>query len=96
MHWLIHVTGGDNVSGLPYAELSGFLSIVVPFLLQGITVAVLFLWHHQCHVTGCYWPTRRLTAAGERACWRHHPHPRRSAGDLANAHHEALTKGPSQ
>lgn len=93
-HWLIHITGGDNVSGLPYAELSGFLSIILPPLLSLIGLALLWCWHSQCHVTGCYWPARRLTAADERACWRHHPHPKRTADDIREAHHAALRRQP--
>ncbi len=91
--WVTYQTGGCWPHGQPtiqYNEWSGFLSIVLPWLLQATTFAAVLWWHHQCHVSGCYWPTRRKTAAGERACWRHHPAPVRTAGDLCAAHEAAL------
>lgn len=85
-HWL----GLDNVSGFAYAFWSGFGSIILPPLITLAGVALLWLWHQQCHVAGCYWPSRRQTAAGERACWRHHPQPKRTAEDVRFAHHAVL------
>jgi hypothetical protein len=55
-------------------------------------VAAAFWWHHQCGVHRCYWYARRTTAAGERACWKHHPRPRRTVADLHAAHHAAADK----
>lgn len=46
-------------------------------------------WHHQCGVGGCYRYARRTTAAGERACPKHHPHPERTVEDLHAAHRAA-------
>jgi hypothetical protein len=40
----------------------------------------------------CYWYARRTTAAGERACFRHHPDPVRAAKDLHAAHHAAVKR----
>lgn len=86
-------TGGCFPTGQPtvqYNELSGFLSIVAPPLITLAGVAVLWWWHNRCHVHRCWWPAPRTTAAGERACWRHHPHKRRTAADIHAAHHAAL------
>jgi hypothetical protein len=84
-------TGSLNSPGTPpnYDFFSGFGSIILPPLLNGLAVGAVFWWHHQCGVTGCYWYARRKTAAGEPACWRHHPEHRRTAADLHAAHHEA-------
>ena len=94
MHWLIHGTGGDSGSGLIYLELSGFLSIVIPLIVQLIVVAFLWGWHNQCTVHHCYWPTRRKTAAGDKACWRHIPPSMRrvSVDTLRERHHLYLGK----
>lgn len=91
--WLGHWLGLDNVAGQIYAWWSGSGSVILPWILNSLTVAALFWWHHQCHVSGCWWYARRTTAAGERACWRHHPHPRRTAADLLTAHHAAIRAG---
>jgi len=81
------ISGSRNEAGGWYGFHSGFggaTYITLPVVLTA------FWWHHQCHVTGCYWYARRITAAGERACSRHHPHPERTVEDLHAAHHEAL------
>lgn len=86
-------TGGCFPHGQPtviYNELSGFLGLIGPPLITLAGVTVLWWWHHQCHVHRCFWPTVRVTAAGERACWRHHPQRRRTVADIAAAHHAAL------
>jgi hypothetical protein len=74
-HWISHGTGSYNTPGSPhnYNYNSGFGSIWEPSALTLGGVAFMFYWHHQCHVTGCLRYARRTTAAGERACWRHHP-----------------------
>lgn len=89
-HWWLHVLGIDNVSGRPYAWWSGSGSVILPPLITLGGIAALWWWHHQCGVHHCYWPSRRLTAANERACWRHHPHPKRTAEDIRKAHHAVL------
>lgn len=92
--WLLYWTGGRWPSSAPtvqYNELSGFLSIVIPPVLQVLAVIALFWWHNQCHVHHCWWYARRTTAAGERACWKHHPRKRRTAADIREAH-EAATR----
>jgi hypothetical protein len=92
--WLVHVMGVDY--GLPYGHWgwynfhSGFGSIILPPLLNGLVLGAIFWWHHQCGVHGCLWYARRTTAANERACFRHHPHPKRTAADIHAAHHHAL------
>ena len=90
-HWLAHQTGSLNSPGTPpnYNFYSGTGSILIPPLLDGLVFALLFWWHHQCHVSGCLWYARRTTAAGERACWRHHPQPERTHQDVLDAHHAA-------
>ena len=88
LHWL----GIDNVSGPAYAWWSGSGSVLLPPILNGFALALVFWWHNQCHVTGCYWYARRKTAAGERACWKHHPRQRRTAGDIHAAHHAAQAR----
>lgn len=89
--WSAVHTGSVNTPGTPpdYNFFSGFGSIILPPLLNGLAVAAVFWWHHQCHVSGCWWYARRTTAAGERACWKHHPRPRRTAADIRAAHHSA-------
>lgn len=91
--WLLLVTGGHWPGNVPttwYNEESGFLSIILPVFLQLLGITLLFWWHHQCGVSGCFWYARRTTAAGERACWKHHPHTKRTAGDVHEAHHRAV------
>lgn len=91
MHWLLHVLGVDSEAGTAYAWWSGSGSVIVPWLMQAATLALLFAWHHQCQVDGCHRYARRVTAAGDRACRRHHPEPEGSAEDLHAAHRAAKT-----
>lgn len=90
-HWLTVHTGSENTPGSPpnYNFFSGSGSILLPWLGQGFIVGLLFWWHHQCHVDGCYRYARRTTAAGERACETHHPERHRTVEDIHAAHHEA-------
>lgn len=86
-------TGGCWPAGQPtvqYNEWSGFLSIFLPPLITLLGVVLLWCWHNQCARHHCYWPTTRRTAAGERACWLHHPDPHRTTADIHAAHHEAV------
>lgn len=85
--------GMANVAGPIYAFWSGSGSVLLPWFLNGLTLAGLFWWHNQCHVHRCYWYARRKTAAGEPACWRHHPEPKRTVEDLHEAHHAAKNGG---
>ena len=93
MGWLAHWLGLDNVAGRIYAFWSGSGSVVIPPFLSALIILAAFWWHHQCTVHGCYWYARRTTAAGERACWKHHPHKKRTAGDIRAAHHAAIAPG---
>lgn len=86
-NWLITFLGIHNEAGPEYAFWSGFGGSIPDVLI--ITAIIGWWWHHQCGVHRCFWPARRLTAAGERACFRHHPEPRRTVHDLHRAHHEA-------
>ena len=93
--WLLFWTGGKWPTATPtvqYNEWSGFLSVFIPPLLQLLVIGAVFWWHHQCGVSGCYWYAPRTTAAGERACWKHHPHKRRTVADVHAAHHAAARK----
>lgn len=95
--WLLGWTGGKWPGSSPtlaYNEWSGFLSVFIPPLLQLLVLAAAFWWHHQCHVAGCYWYARRTTAAGERACWKHHPRKKRTAEDIREAHEAATREAP--
>lgn len=96
-HWWPHVRnesfvllGSRNEAGAWYGFSSGSGSILLPWLMQALTIGLLFWWHHQCGVDGCYRYARRTTAAGERACWRHHPSPRRTVQDIHHAHRQQL------
>lgn len=81
------LTGARNESGGWY----GFHSGIGGAAYFGIPLfVVMFWWHHQCGVHGCYWYARRTTAAGERACWKHHPHKKRTVEELHEAHHAAV------
>jgi hypothetical protein len=88
--WLYVHAGLQSGNSPWYLFPSGIGSIIIPPLITLAGVAALWWWHHQCAVHRCYWPARRLTAAGERACFRHHPHPKRSAEDVHEAHHAVL------
>jgi hypothetical protein len=92
MHWLSHWLGLDNVAGPIYAFFSGSGSVFLPPVLSVLGVAAVFWWHHQCHVHHCYRYARRLTAANERACGKHHPEPKRTVHDIHRAHHAAKAR----
>ena len=80
------LSGARDEAGGWYGWHSGFggsAYIGLPVILGA------FWWHHQCGVHRCYWYARRTTAAGERACWKHHPGTRRTAADVHAAHHAA-------
>lgn len=96
MHWLWFHLGLSSGNGAWYLFPSGWGSIVLPPLLNGVVIAAVFWWHHQCHVTGCYWYARRTTAAGERACRRHHPDGKVTVADLRSRHHLYLGKQPGR
>jgi hypothetical protein len=95
-HLLSHWLGMDNPSGPVYLFLSGAGGILLTWLGSGIVAGLLFWWHNQCYVTGCYWYARRTTAAGERACYRHHPHKRRTERDIHAAHRAAARATESE
>lgn len=81
------LAGSRNETGGWYgfhSGLGGAAYLSLPIFLAA------FWWHHQCHVHRCYWYARRTTAAGERACWKHHPEAKRTVQDLHAAHHEAI------
>ena len=90
-HWLWFHAGLDDGTDAWYLFPSGWGSILLPWL--GVYLAM--LWHHQCHVTRCYRYARRTTAAGERACHKHHPDRRKlTAEELRRRHHLFLGDHP--
>lgn len=76
MHWLTHFTGGDNGTGFPYLEWSGFLSIWIPPLLSSLAFAAVYARHHNCHARGCMRLGRfpAVEGGGWAYCRRHHAH----------------------
>lgn len=94
--WLAFETGSQNTTGAPhnYNFFSGFGSIILPPVLNGLALASVFWWHNQCHVAGCLFYARRKTAAGDRACWRHHPERRVTVAELRRRHHLYLGERP--
>jgi hypothetical protein len=85
----------DSMTTPFYAFWSASGSVFVPLLMQALVVGLAFWWHHQCEVHRCHRYARRTTAAGERACSRHHPASKPSARDLHDRHHAALRQGGS-
>jgi hypothetical protein len=96
MTWLLHFLGVDNEAGHPYAFWSGSGSVLLPWVMQAVTLGLLVWWHHQCGVDGCYRYARRTTAAAERACRKHHPERRRTVRDIHAAHHAAKATSESE
>jgi hypothetical protein len=84
------IAGSRDEAGGWYGWWSGQAGGLQP--LEWLALGVLIWWHHQCGVHRCYWYARRTTAAGERACWRHHPDPVRTARDVRAAHHAAAKR----
>lgn len=89
-HWLARWLGMLNLAGPIYGWWSGSGSVIIPLAVQISVFGAIWWWHHQCTVHHCYWPSRRLTAAGERACFKHHPHPKPTAQDIHRRHHAIL------
>lgn len=79
-----------------YLFYSGFGSIVLPPILTVGGLALIAWWHGQCSVSGCFWPSRRRTAAGEKVCWRHRVHKHRTWDDICAAHHLYLGSKPGR
>lgn len=97
-HWIAYATGSYNTPGTPhnYNFNSGFGSVILPPVITVAGAGVLMWWHHQCHVSGCWWYARRQTAAGDRACWRHNPGRRLTADELRRRHHLYLGSKPGR
>ena len=70
-HWLGIHTGDLNEPGPFYGFWSGFGSVVIPPILQGLTFGVVFVWHQNCHTQGC-WRIGRHQVGGRKWCHRHH------------------------
>ena len=97
-HWLAYNTGSENVPGVAhnYNFPSGIGSIIIPPVLNGLALLAVLWWHNQCHVDGCYWYARRKTAAGDLACWRHHPDRKLTVADIRQRHHLYLGGKPGR
>ena len=96
--WLAYETGSRNSATPPpdYNFFSGVGSVILPPVLNGLALAVVFWWHHQCHVDGCFRYARRTTAAGDRACRRHHPDGKLTAAAVRTRHHLYLGERPGR
>lgn len=74
MHWLLHITGGDNGGGAWYLEWSGFIALVFEVLPIWAALIVL-LRKHTCHVDGCHrFITHLDPEVHAPACGLHHSH----------------------
>ncbi|HEY2641673.1 MAG TPA: hypothetical protein VGI66_17525 [Streptosporangiaceae bacterium] len=98
IRWEAYATGSYNCpkSGCPggvahnYNFFSGWGSDFIPSIITVLGLAVGYWWHNQCHVSGCYWLSLpHTTAAGDKACWRHHPHKRMTHELLLHRHRTA-------
>lgn len=86
-HWLMHFLGFDNLSGPWYGFWSGFGSDLGELTLVGGIIAMVRT--RNCEVHGCWRLGRHATAAGHRACRRHHPDGHLSVTAMHEAHHRA-------
>ncbi|MGH3300967.1 MAG: hypothetical protein ACRDOK_04615 [Streptosporangiaceae bacterium] len=98
--WEAHATGSYNCppGGCPggvarnYNFFSGWGSDFIPSIITVLGLAVGYWWHNQCHVSGCLWLSLpHTTDAGDKACWRHHPHKKLTHELLLRRHHIART-----
>ena len=102
-HWIAHATGSYNcppsgngngcINGTPhnYPFFSGWGSDFIPAIITVCGLLAGYWWHNQCHVSGCFWvglPHR--TAAGDRACFVHHPEAKLTHLRLHERHHAVL------
>lgn len=69
-HWLLHLSGADNVSGPWYGFWSGFGSDLGEAALIGAAAAV--IRRHQCHVKRC-WRVQWRRSGHHQLCREHHP-----------------------
>lgn len=87
--------GGGN--GSHYLFFSGWGSILLPWMGNAVIATAVLWWHSQCVVHGCYWPSRRRTAANEKVCFRHVPQgSRRTWEDVSRDHHLYLGHQPGR
>lgn len=99
--WEAHATGSYNcppagdgcVNGVPhnYSFFSGWGSDFIPAIITVLGLLIVYWWHNQCHVSGCFWlGLPHPTAAGHRACFIHHPESKLTHVRLHEQHHKAL------
>jgi hypothetical protein len=72
LHWLAFHTGTIDLTSPYYGFFSGFGSIILPPVLNGLALAAVFWWHHNCHRKRC-WRVGRHIVNGTRWCRHHHP-----------------------
>lgn len=67
-HWILTVTGSNNVSGRWYGFWSGFAGVIPEFAVIGL------VWRHlNCHETGCWRISfHRDPETGHATCRKHH------------------------
>lgn len=96
--WAEHAFGfGRGDSNDPhYLFISGVGPVIIAPLFNLAGLAVLFWWHNQCSVHGCYWYARRRTDAGDRACWRHFPAERMTVRALQERHRLYIGQRPGR
>lgn len=77
IHWFLHFTGSDNVSGPWYGFWSGFGSDLGEYVIAVTLATGLVGWwrRHNCHIHRCWrlqWHPH--PDHGHPVCRRHHPH----------------------
>ncbi len=90
MNWLAHFFGLDNLSGPWYGFWSGVGSDIAELAIIGGLITM--VRQHNCEVHKCWRLGRHKTAAGHRACRRHHPDGHLTHERLLRAHREATAK----
>lgn len=91
MHWLLHFTGADDLSGPIYGFWSGFGSDLGEIAIIGGLIAI--IRRHNCHVRGC-WRVGRHPVEGTSfvVCRAHHPDPGPTHQDVLDSHAARNTK----
>jgi hypothetical protein len=98
-HWESHATGSYNCppTGCPggvahnYNFFSGWGSDWIPSVITVFGLMLGYWWHNRCQVSGCLWLSRpHPTAAGNKACFVHHPESKLTKVMMHARHHDAL------
>lgn len=78
LHFILHITGGDNGATVWYLEESGFVG-----LLFYCGVAIKWYQHSRCHVSACH-KHGKYPFHHYKLCKQHHPEV--PAGDITQEH----------